>query len=713
MATPSLSRILVVDDEPSICNMAKIVLEKIGNFTVQTCDLGSHALQVAPQFNPDLILLDVMMPGLDGPGTLKALRARPETAAIPIIFLTGKVQIDEIEHYKKLGALDVIPKPFDPMTLSSSVIGIWGLHHRLTNPATDVQEQLKILRTAYATQVPGKIEHLREKFRILRDDATGIATLMNLHLLTHSLAGSCETFGFSSIRKNAYKLELLFADIIKSGNFPSDVLRAQINDLLDELAQAGSEPPQIEVGLHLLTPPTVPQHNTPADGKLVFLVGSDTALAEEFTLQLGYFGYNLHSFEHLAELEEAVHTTTPAAIIMDTRFIEGQFNGAGTLANLQRECAALLPILFISDQADVDTRLRAVHAGGHAYFTKPVDINKLAAKLDGLISDQIHEPYRVLIVEDEPNLAKHYALTLEQEGMRTQIAEWVADMVQGLVEFNPDLVLMDLYLPGYNGIDLAGMIRQQEAYVGIPIVFLSSETDLNKQLEAMNIGADDFLTKPIDPRHLVSLVSARIHRARIMRSFMTNDSLTGLLNHASVKEQLAIEVARVKRNNVPLAVALVDIDHFKSVNDTYGHLNGDKVLKNLARLFKRRFRKTDVVGRYGGEEFAIILPNADGASAQKILDKMRIDFSQIQHDLQKDKSSHLSTIGFEGMTQAQQDTQQLPEQAELFVTFSAGIAILFPDGIEDASTLIDRADKALYEAKHLGRNRVIVAGADS
>ncbi|MEO5573951.1 MAG: response regulator, partial [Gammaproteobacteria bacterium] len=570
MAPPPLTRILVVDDEPDIRNLAKTVLEKIGNFTVQISDSGSHTLQVAPQFRPDLILLDVMMPGMDGPATLKALRALPQTAAIPVIFLTGKVQIHEVQHYKKLGALDVIPKPFDPMTLCSSVIGIWGLHDRLANPVADMQEQLKILRKAYATQVPGKIEHLKEKWRLLFDDVAGKEVLMDLHLLTHSLAGSCETFGFGSIRKSAHQLELLFADLVKNNKFPPDIMRAQISGLLDELAQAGSEPPQIEVGHYMPGYQPTASLSVQEERKVVFLAGSDAGLTDELTLQLGYFGYTVQNFKHLVQLEEAVHTTAPAAIIMDTKFVEGQFNGAGTIAKIQRDCSALLPIVFISNQTDVDTRLRAVHAGGHAYFTMPVDIGKLVAKLDSLIADQTHTPYRVLIVEDEPNLAKHYALTLEQAGMQTRIAEWVTELMQGLVEFSPDLVLMDLYLPGYNGIDLAGMIRQQEAYVGMPIVFLSSEADLNKQMEAMNIGADDFLTKPIDSRHLVSLVQARVHRARTMRCFMVNDSLTGLLNHAAIKEQLDIEVARVKRNKTPVSVALVDIDNFKTVNDSYG-----------------------------------------------------------------------------------------------------------------------------------------------
>jgi two-component system OmpR family response regulator len=130
MTTRSLKRILYIEDEPDIQTVARLALETIGGFVVQVCDSGEKALALAPEFVPDLILLDVMMPGMDGPATLGALRSVPETADTPVIFMTAKAQKSEIENYKKLGAIDVIPKPFDPMTLAQSVSDIWSRHAR-------------------------------------------------------------------------------------------------------------------------------------------------------------------------------------------------------------------------------------------------------------------------------------------------------------------------------------------------------------------------------------------------------------------------------------------------------------------------------------------------------------------------------------------------------------------------------------------------------
>jgi CheY-like chemotaxis protein len=124
-----LQRLIYVEDEPDIQAVARLALEVVGGFTVEVCSSGEEALRRAPGFRPDLILLDVMMPGMDGPGTLQALRALPELAATPAVFMTAKVQPAEVAHFKSLGALDVIAKPFDPMTLSDTVREIWNRHH--------------------------------------------------------------------------------------------------------------------------------------------------------------------------------------------------------------------------------------------------------------------------------------------------------------------------------------------------------------------------------------------------------------------------------------------------------------------------------------------------------------------------------------------------------------------------------------------------------
>jgi diguanylate cyclase (GGDEF)-like protein len=162
---------------------------------------------------------------------------------------------------------------------------------------------------------------------------------------------------------------------------------------------------------------------------------------------------------------------------------------------------------------------------------------------------------------------------------------------------------------------------------------------------------------------------------------MLRDSLTGLLNHTAFKEHLSREIARVRRQGTPLAVALIDLDHFKTVNDTYGHPTGDRVVKSVARVLQRRLRRTDVIGRYGGEEFAVLFPNTTERQAQRVVDEVRVTFAQVRH---------------------QSDSR------EFQVTFSGGVATCPP--YDEAARLTEAADQALYAAKEAGRNCVVLAG---
>jgi diguanylate cyclase (GGDEF)-like protein len=302
------------------------------------------------------------------------------------------------------------------------------------------------------------------------------------------------------------------------------------------------------------------------------------------------------------------------------------------------------------------------------------------SRIEALNIGRTASPYHVLIVDDDPEQISHYALILQQAGMITSVASDPCQVINVMIEAKPELILMDMYMPNCDGIDLAAIIRQQEAFVGIPIVFLSVETDPDLQLSAIRKGADDFLTKPVRPDHLVTSITNRLERIRSVRYFMERDSLTGLLNHSNLKESLAHEMKRARRTGSGLAFAMIDLDHFKVVNDNHGHLAGDRVLLNLASLLQERLRTTDIIGRYGGEEFGIILLNTTCEAARAIMNEVRENFGRV--------NQHAGGVTFR-------------------VTFSCGIAGYAGEG--EFPPLTEMADWSLYEAKRRGRNRVVTA----
>jgi diguanylate cyclase (GGDEF)-like protein len=540
----------------------------------------------------------------------------------------------------------------------------------------EMQKKLGAMRVGYAKQLPDKIRQIQEHWAKLQTEWNE-ESFATLHRLVHSLTGSSATFGYSQLSAAAGTLEGLLQEMVTKGAAQSLAAhRGEFFQGLEALREAARSPDEeIPVAADATTDVRhSPPAPAPPEDRRVVLVDDDRPQAEQLAVQIGFFGYTVQTFPTLAAARQSIVQTPPAAMILFATAPED----IGLLQQVFQDLGNTVPTFVVSTHDDLPSRLQAVRAGCSGYLCTPLDVPRLIDKLDAVMAGVAEEPYRILIVDDSAFFADFYKAVLEDAGMRTaQVTDPLAVMAP-LREFAPDLILMDVYMPGCSGLELAKVIRQQEVFVSIPIVYLSAESDLEKQLQAMQLGGDDFLTKPIEATHLVSAVTARVQRSRVLRSYMVRDSLTGLYNHTTIKSQLAAQFARAKRQGGKLAFAMLDIDHFKSVNDTYGHPTGDRVIRSLSRLLLQRLRSSDPVGRYGGEEFAVIFNDTDGPTAVKILDAIRADFAQIRH---------------------------WHERGEFHVTLSAGVAE-YPSVLDDPAALNEAADKALYEAKHGGRNKV-------
>ena len=546
-----------------------------------------------------------------------------------------------------------------------------------------INDALKILRERYRKDLPGKLAEINTMLETVQHSAEYDASaLQNVHRMVHSLTGSGATFGLTQLSNACRVLENSLNQVIKNPGKLTDVKAHQISEQWNEVQQAAAHPDIEDPNIYESSNHTTGlAASVKSDDKgYILLVEDDLEQAHNLELQLGHYGYAVKVLHDTVSLNAAVAGHTPKVIIMDVVFPEGNMAGPQAIMGLAEPAKRNVPVIFLSSRVDILPRLSAIRAGAVAYLTKPVDIGILVDKLDTLTSESAPDAYRALIVEDSHALADFYALALQSAGMETAIVTDPLKILKKLNDFSPELILMDMYMPGCSGLELAKVIRQQEAYVSTPIVFLSAETDIEKQLTALQFGADDFLTKPIQPAHLVSSVTSRIQRYRVLRSFMVKDSLTGLLNHTKIKQELALEIVRAQRQNNTVIFAMIDIDFFKKVNDTYGHPAGDRVIKSLSRLLQQRLRKSDAIGRYGGEEFAVILKDTELQSAYTALDNIRRAFEQIvQHS----------------------------DTAEFSATFSCGLAA-FPEFSTDED-INNAADRALYEAKGLGRNRVVIA----
>ncbi|RJT90697.1 diguanylate cyclase, partial [Arthrobacter frigidicola] len=343
---------------------------------------------------------------------------------------------------------------------------------------------------------------------------------------------------------------------------------------------------------------------------------------------------------------------------------------------LQKGVAQPVPLLFFSHhEADTPTRLAAVRAGGQDFLTGSLEASSLLEKVELLTNAAPHDPLRVLIIDDSRTQALHTERVLASAGMVTRsLTDPIRTMAE-LADFQPDLIILDLYMPACTGPELAKVIRHSDRYVSVPIIYLSAEDDLDKQLDAMSEGGDDFLTKPFRSRHLITTVRNRAARARHLKARMVRDSLTGLYNHTHILQLLEDCSFRARREQQPLSFAMLDIDHFKRINDSLGHDAGDELLKVIASHIKAATRHQDLVARLGGDEFCVVtsLSNCDEARhlAQRIMQRMK------------------EPIDLGGR--------------RMVMTTSIGISI-FPDDGTSAEELLKHADLALYQSKDSGRN---------
>ena len=530
-----------------------------------------------------------------------------------------------------------------------------------------VAEQLASLSGEFRRSLPGRLGEIVAAFNALGEDWNE-AALVTLRGVCHRLAGAAGTFGLPVLGETAREIEDQAQCLCTQPERRSDSARAALQALLTRLlAEISAAAPEAE------RPAPMPI----AASRRIFLVDDDRLLGTEIAEKLNQYGYEARVFEEPAAMLEALRSAQPDALVFDLMFPDGLLDQ--TLL-VEARALAPVPLLVVSARDDLAARIHALRAGCDAYLTKPLDIGVLVDRLDDLLHKTDHQPARVLVVEDDEITGRALIAVLEGGGMRAELVSHPDEVLARLRDVLPDLVLMDMYLPGCRGDELAAVIRQIDAWQGVPITYLSVEADRERQLQALEHGGDDFLQKPIDPRHLLRAVGARIRRARRLRAMMTRDSLTGLFNHARFMEQLDVEAMRARRGGKPLSVAMIDIDHFKAVNDSHGHAAGDVVIKSLARLLLQRLRQVDVIGRYGGEEFAVVMPETSLRAAREVIEEIGRSFASLRF--------------------------RRPA-GEFSVSFSAGIASL--DDYGGPRHLIEAADWALYDAKHRGRNRVEIA----
>ena len=290
----------------------------------------------------------------------------------------------------------------------------------------------------------------------------------------------------------------------------------------------------------------------------------------------------------------------------------------------------------------------------------------------------------ICIVEDDGDQRALLAAQLRGLGYSVVDTACATQALQTIYQSQPRVVISDIFLPDQTGVHLCQNIRSDASLDGMYVVLMTAQDSEEQKREALDSGADDYLAKPYDLEELKSRIRCgmRFHRLqeRLARAAVT-DGLTGLWNHSQFRELLEREFTRSRRYGGPLAVLMLDLDHFKAINDTYGHEVGNQVLMLTARHLERTVRDTDLVARYGGEEFAVICPESGSVDARGMAERLCRTFPE-----------HV----------------RLAEYPDLIVRVSIGVASTDSASVGSVADLVNLSDRALYQSKRDGRNRVTI-----
>jgi diguanylate cyclase (GGDEF)-like protein len=289
-----------------------------------------------------------------------------------------------------------------------------------------------------------------------------------------------------------------------------------------------------------------------------------------------------------------------------------------------------------------------------------------------------------LVIDDSEAIHSLLRARLGAEAVDLQFTGGGEEGLARAVEWQPDLILLDVDMPAPDGFEVCRRLKADARTQSIPVVFLSGATSTEEKIKGLELGAVDYITKPFDPAELRARVRASL-RTKYLMDLLAHkamiDGLTGLWNRAYFATRLNTELSLARRTGQPLACLMIDLDHFKQLNDHFGHPTGDEVLRAVGQILSDTCRTEDVVCRYGGEEFVVLTPNTLATAATGLAERLR-------EALEKHDWSRLGR--------------------GVKVTASIGVADLPAASPPD---ILELADAALYQAKHAGRNRVVLAEA--
>lgn len=429
---------------------------------------------------------------------------------------------------------------------------------------------------------------------------------------------------------------------------------------------------------------------TVGEQRKVFHLSDGNPLACEVDQKIEAAGYELTLLDRVDELKEVLGVFAPHLVVVDAAFLDALEPIGEMLKSARTRLGRRVALLAFSESAELPVRLRAMRAGADSFIALPTQSSEVMSRIVELLDADSSDPFRVLIVEDDRAQAIFAESILRKAGMRTLAATDPLAALDQLEKFNPELILMDLYMPNCSGMELTEIIREREAFINTPIVFLSGEHDEEKHFEALNAGGDDFLSKPIRPKHLISAVTNRVRRARSLgrRSVSSNprDAVTGLYQRAHLLDRINAALAGDESSAAAGALLYVELDGAGRIRERVGLTSFDTLLNQIGAFLAAHIDGKDMAARYGDTSFAVLCHGYDEQSLVHLANELRLRTAR-------------EVFEHEGKS--------------LTVALSFGICT-FDAGLGDAGAVLNAAERALVDARtrdHIGIYKAVTPQA--
>ncbi|MBK1988529.1 response regulator [Sphaerospermopsis aphanizomenoides BCCUSP55] len=796
-------KILCVEDDRNIAQLLQMTFAK-QRYQVELAQDGQAGWDLAEIYTYDLILLDVIVPKLDGISFCKKLRANNSSTLnpnrdTPVILMTSLDEVTNKVLGLDAGADDYIAKPFDldellarirallrrnqiqrnplltwgdlllnpnscevtyqgkPIYLAAKEYEIlelflrhpeqifspcrlldrlWtadesptegavrahikGLRHKLKQagvtdiletiykqgyrlkqqkvldqngkedltsapvPADDVAPELKTVWQKYSQSYSDRLFIIQQAITALQH---GTLTPIQKHQAereAHTLIGSLGCFGLDVASQISRQIQQFFQQETELKPPEIEKIGQLVTQLQQQIEQYSFEN-QAEYSQLLALAPIIPSAS-------LLIVDDDLSLAKQIAIEATNWGFKTEIAVNIPQAQQflAHHFD---AILLDINFPDSSENGLDFLATVRNQYPEI-PIFMLTAEDSFTQRVEAARLGCKSFLQKPILPTEVLATITQVIQQVNQSVAKLLIVDDDLGLLNLLRNLLEPSGYQLTLLNQPHKFWETLEQTIPDLLILDVEfsvishqnskentVTFWSGFDLCQVVRNDARWNRLPVLFLSSHSDIATIQHSFAVGADDFLIKPIVPTELLTRVRTRLEQRKLWR-MAEIDALTGVSLRRQALQDLTRFLQLAQRQQQLFSLAILDLDHFKSVNDKYGHEMGDRVLNYFGKLISQSFRQEDVVGRWGGEEFVVGMYGTSKEDGMRRLAQVLEQFSQYSFTV--------------------------PDGTRFQVTFSGGIAQA-PDDGKDLQTLYQQADAALYQAKALGRNCICSA----